>query len=143
MFPTLVKQQSGGKGPVYLASVLVQLAKRDEKQDKNNEDDEMLPDANKYSGVTLRALTVKNRFVPPFLEAEMYLNFKTGLDKYSGLREMAINHGALIQTGSTYSLPSGTKLGYFKNWAKNTEIWDEKILPTLEEKLQLAFKYGS
>ena len=72
MFPTLVKSQSGGKGPIYLASVLVQLAKRDEKQDKNNEDDEMLPDANKYSGVTLRALTVKNRFVPPFLETEMY-----------------------------------------------------------------------
>ena len=74
---------------------------------------------------------------------EMYLNFKTGLDKYSGLREMAINHGALIQNGSTYSLPDGGKLGYFKNWCKNTEIWDEKILPILEEKLQTAFKYGS
>ncbi len=144
MFPTLVKSQSGGKGPVYLASVLVQLAKRDEKQDKNNEDDEMLPDANKYSGVTLRALTVKNRFVPPFLEAEMYLNFKSGLDKYSGLREMAINHGAIIQNGSTYSLPGdGGKLGYFKNWCKNTDLWDEKILPVLEEKLKAAFKYGS
>lgn len=144
MFPTLVKQQSGGKGPVYLASVLVQLAKRDEKQDKNNESDEMLPDANKYSGVTLRALTIKNRFVPPFLEAELYLNFKTGLDKYSGLREMAINHGALLQNGSTYALPGdGGKLGYFKNWCKNTEIWDDKILPVLEEKLQQAFKYGS
>ncbi len=143
MFPTLVKQQSGGKGPVYLASVLVQLAKRDEKQDKNNEDDEMLPDANKYSGVTLRALTIKNRFVPPFLEAEMYLNFKTGLDKYSGLREMAINHGALQQNGSTYCLPDGSKLGYFKNWCKNTELWDDKILPILEENLKKSFRYGS
>lgn len=142
MFPTLVKSQSGGKGPVYLASVLVQLAKRDEKHDSNNTDDEMLPEANKYSGVTLRALTVKNRFVPPFLEGEMYLNFKTGLDKYSGLREMAINHGALIQNGSTYALPDGTKLGYFKNWGKDEKIWDESIIPALEEKLKAAFKYG-
>lgn len=142
MFPTLVKSQSGGKGPVYLASVLVQLAKRDEKHDSNNSDDEMLPEANKYSGVTLRALTVKNRFVPPFLEGEMYLNFKTGLDKYSGLREMAINHGALIQNGSTYALPDGTKLGYFKNWGKDESIWDDKIIPELEEKLKSAFKYG-
>ena len=93
MFPTLVKSQSGGKGPVYLSSVLVQLAKRDEKKDVNNSNDEILPEANKYSGVTLRALTIKNRFIPPFLEGEMYLNFKTGLDMYSGLREMAINHG--------------------------------------------------
>jgi RecA/RadA recombinase len=142
MFPTLVKSQSGGKGPVYLASVLVQLAKRDEKHDANNTDDEMLPEANKYSGVTLRALTVKNRFVPPFLEGEMYLNFKTGLDKYSGLREMAINHGALIQNGSTYALPDGTKLGYFKNWGKDEKIWDESIIPPLEEKLKAAFRYG-
>ena len=143
MFPTLVKSQSGGKGPIYLSSVLVQLAKRDEKQDKANDDDEMLPDANKYSGVTLRALTIKNRFIPPFLETEMYLNFKTGLDKYSGLREMAINHGALVQNGSTYALPDGSKLGYFKNWCKKTEIWDEQILPVLEEKLNAAFCYGS
>lgn len=142
MFPTLVKSQSGGKGPVYLSSVLVQLAKRDEKHDTNNSDDEMIPEANKYSGVTLRALTVKNRFVPPFLEGEMYLNFKTGLDKYSGLREMAINHGSLIQNGSTYALPDGTKLGYFKNWSKNEKIWDESIIPDLEEKLKAAFKYG-
>ena len=42
MFPTLVKNQSGGKGPVYLASVLVQLACRNEKQDSGNQDDEML-----------------------------------------------------------------------------------------------------
>ena len=52
LFPTLVKNQSGGKGPIYLASVLVQLAGRNEKQDSKNDDDEMIPEANKYSGVT-------------------------------------------------------------------------------------------
>ena len=149
MFPTLVKSQSGGKGPVYLASVLVQLAKRDEKHDKTNSDDEMLPEANKYSGVTLRALTVKNRFVPPFLEGEMYLNFKTGLDKYSGLKEMAVNHGVIEQTGSTYVLPGddkdlpSKKLGYYKNWSEDTALWDDTIIPQLEKKLNAAFKYGS
>ena len=143
MFPTLVKSQSGGKGPVYLASVLVQLAKRDEKHDKTKSDDEMLPEANKYSGVTLRALTVKNRFVPPFLEGEMYLNFKTGLDQYSGLKEMAVNHGVIQQTGSTFVLPDGTKLGYYKNWSEDTKLWDETIIPQLEEKLNAAFRYGS
>ena len=103
MFPTLVKNQSGGKGPVYLASVLVQLACRNEKQDSGNQDDEMLPEANKFSGATLRALTVKNRFIPPFLECEMYLNFKTGLDKYSGLKDLAVNHGVIAQNGATYA----------------------------------------
>ena len=141
MFPTLVKNQSGGKGPVYLASVLVQLAKKDERHDKNNESDKMIAEAKTYSGTTLRALTVKNRFVPPFLEAEMYLNFKTGLDKYSGLLNIAVNHGAIVQTGSTYQLPDGTKLGYYKQWRDNEEVW-EKVLPVIEEKLVAEYQYN-
>ena len=141
MFPSLVKNQAGGKGPVYLASVLVQLAKKDERHDKNNEADKMLAEAKTYSGTTLRALTVKNRFVPPFLEAEMYLNFKTGLDKYSGLLNIAVNHGAVIQTGSTYQLPDGTKLGYYKQWRDKEETW-EKIIPVIEEKLGESYKYS-
>ena len=149
MFPTLVKAQSGGKGPVYLASVLVQLAKRDEKHDASRGDsDELLPEANKVSGTTLRALTVKNRFVPPFLECEAYLNFKKGLDKYSGLREMAVNHGVIIQTGSTFTMPEvkegvpGKKLGYYKNWKDNTELWDDYILPNLEKELKKQYSYS-
>lgn len=149
MFPTLVKAQSGGKGPVYLASVLVQLAKRDEKFDKTNDDDEILPEANKVSGTTLRALTVKNRFVPPFLECEAYLNFKKGLDTYSGLKEMAVNHGVIEQTGSTYVLPSqkegvpGKKLGYYKNWKSDEGLWKEIILPGLEAKLKEQYSYSN
>lgn len=149
MFPTLVKAQSGGKGPVYLASVLVQLAKRDEKHDKANEDDEILPEANKVSGTTLRALTVKNRFVPPFLECEAYLNFRRGLDKYSGLKEMAVNHGVIEQTGSTFLLPGekdgvpGKKLGYYKNWKGDEKLWEEHILPGLEAKLKEQYSYST
>ena len=149
MFPTLVKAQSGGKGPVYLASVLVQLAKRDEKHDASRGDsDELLPEANKVSGTTLRALTVKNRFVPPFLECEAYLNFKRGLDKYSGLREMAVNHGVIIQTGSTFALPGekegvpGKKIGYYKNWKNDEKLWEEYILPKLEDKLKKQYSYS-
>ena len=104
LFPSLIKNQSGGKGPVYLSSVLVQLAKRDEKHDKDDAADEKLPEANKYSGTTLRALTVKNRFIPPFLQCEMYLNYKNGLDKYTGLKELAVNPGIIDQTGATYQL---------------------------------------
>lgn len=143
LFPSLVKNQSGGKGPVYLASVLVQLAKRDEKHDKDDNSDDVLPEANKYSGTTLRALTVKNRFIPPFLQCEMYLNYKNGLDKYSGLKELAVNHGVVEQTGSTFQLKDGTKLGYYKKWKDNTELWEETILPEIEASLQEKYHYGS
>ena len=143
MYPSLVKTQSGGSGPVYMASVLVQLATRQEKQDDKRENDVILPGANKVSGVTMRALTTKNRFVPPFLETEIYLNFKTGLSKYSGLLDMAIGHKIVIQSGATYALADGTKLGYFKNWGRDVTIWEEKILPQLEIALNRAVTFSN
>jgi len=139
LYPSLIKSQSGGSGPLYMASVIIQLAKKNEKSE--NDDDEILPEAKNYSGATLRALTVKNRFVPPFLEASLYLNFLKGLDKYSGLFEMAVNHGIIIQGGATYSLPDGTKLGYRKNFV-NEKFYEETIIPKLEEILKDKYKYS-
>ncbi len=92
LYPELVKKQSGGSGPIYLASLLVQLATRNEKIDKN-EDQEAIGVAHNVSGVTLSAMTVKNRFVPPFLKAELYNNFRSGLSRYAGLGDMAIAMG--------------------------------------------------
>lgn len=139
LYPSLIKNQSGGSGPLYMASVIIQLAKKNEKSEDEN--DEILPEARNYSGATLRAMTVKNRFVPPFLEASLYLNFLKGLDKYSGLFEMAVNHGIIIQSGSTYRLPDETKLGYKKNFI-NEQFYEEKIIPKLEEILKEKYKYS-
>jgi RecA/RadA recombinase len=153
MFPTLVKTQSGGSGPVYMASILVQLAKRNEKEGEGDSGSlvtDKLAEANKYSGVTLRALTVKNRFVPPFLEAEMYLSFKSGLNKYSGLLQMAASRGIVEQTGSTYLVgvdcgkyKKGDKLGYAKNFVKDASFFEDFIIPELDKKLEADYKYNS
>jgi len=137
MFPSLVKNQAGGKGPLYLASLLVQLALRTEKQDEGNDDDVKIPMANKVSGITMRALTIKNRFIPPFLETELYLNFKTGLYQYAGLLEMAIAYNIVTQNGATYSI-GDKKLGYLKNWKNDESIWKtilEKLDPILQKEL--------
>jgi RecA/RadA recombinase len=151
LFPSLVKQAAGGSGPQYMASILCQLAKKNEKQDANNDDDEILAEARNYSGSTLKFLTTKNRFVPPFLTAEIYLNFKTGLDKYSGLKDMAVNHGVLVQTGSTFQLgvtsddgkyKANDKIGYYKNFRKDVDLFENYIIPELDKKLISAYKYG-
>jgi RecA/RadA recombinase len=146
MYPSLVKQQSGGSGPLYLASVLVQMAVKNEKSSggQNSHKDaieDVSPIAKDINGVTLRALTIKNRFAPPYLETEMYLNFKSGLAKYSGLLEMALGYNIVIQNGPTFALPDGTKLGYYKNWRNDETIWETKILPELEKKLKTELTY--
>lgn len=140
MYPELVKKQSGGSGPVYLASLLVQLATRNEKIDKN-EDQESIGVAHNVSGVTLSAMTVKNRFVPPFLKAELYNNFRTGLSRYAGLADMAIAMG--VVTGDKSYMLGTEKIGYRKNWENDVEFWDKKALPLLEQMFKEKVCYGT
>ena len=139
MFPTLVKNQSGGKGPIYLASVLVQLSTRNEKS-ADNPDQESVAIAHNISGVTLGALTVKNRFVPNYLKTELYLNFKSGLNKYTGLFEIAEAFKVIEKPGRTV-MYKGESLGYRKDLENNAQFW-EKIMPDLEKALQENLCYG-
>jgi len=152
MYPSLVKNQAGGSGPLYMSSILVQLAKRNEKEGEGDSivDDVKLAEANKYTGTTIRALTVKNRFLPPFLEAEMYLSFKTGLNKYSGLLAMASARNIVVQSGPTFTVgidsgkyKKGEKLGYAKNFAKDSAFYEEFIIPELDKVLQTEYSYHS
>ena len=70
----------------------------------------------------------------------MYLNFRTGLNKYSGLLEMAEGYGVIEKQGHRYVF-NGETLGFFKDFKDNDEVW-AKIMPELEKKLQfgLCFK---
>lgn len=140
MFPSMIKNQAGGKGPIYLASVLVQLATRNEKVSENPDEDSIAI-SNNVSGVTMSAMTVKNRIVPPFLKTELYLNFKSGLDENTGLFDIALSLGVIEQSGKTYQF-QGESVGYRKNLEKDGEFW-KKVYPILEEKLQKELCYGS
>jgi recombination protein RecA len=143
LHPSAIKKQAGGSGPLYMSSVIVQMAKKTERaEDSKNKDanSETTLISKGINGVTLRALTTKNRFVTPFLEIEMYLNFRTGLNKFSGLLEMAEGYGVIERRGHQFAL-NGESLGFYKDWKENEEVWN-KILPLLEKKLQteLCFK---
>lgn len=140
MFPTLVKTQSGGKGPVYLASVLVQLSTKNEKTSENP-NEQSIAISHNISGVTLGALTTKNRFVPSFLKTELYLNFKTGLDQHAGLFDIALAFGVIEKPTRTI-IYKGESLGYRKDLEKNQDFWD-KIMPDLEKILLDKLCYGN
>jgi hypothetical protein len=69
----------------------------------------------------------------------MYLNFKNGLSKYSGLLEMAEGYGVLTKQGHRYVLGEES-LGFYKDFKEDKAVWD-KILPALETKLKAELKY--
>jgi len=143
LYPTLVKSQSGGSGPLYMSSVLLQMSTKQERvsrSDNKNATDDTTPLSKDINGLTMRALTTKNRFIPPFLECEMYLNFKSGISKYSGLLEMAEGYGVLTKQGHRYVLGEEV-LGFYKDFKDDENVWN-KILPKLEEKLQSELKFA-
>ena len=94
------------------------------------------------AGVILKSLSVKNRIIKPDIATEMYLSFNTGLNKYHGLKDLAVGFGVINQSGATYSLPDGTKLGYYKNWRNDEELWS-KLIPQIQEKIDENWSYSS
>jgi len=146
MYPTLVKSQAGGSGPLYMSSVLLQMSTKQEKAsklDNKNANEDSTAISKDVNGLTLRFVTTKNRFISPFLETELYLNFRTGLAKYSGLLEMAEAYQVLEKQGHRYVF-NGEVLGFYKDFKDDVEVWN-KIIPVLDKKLQveLAFKNES
>lgn len=144
MFPSIEKNMPGGKSVVYLPSVTVQLARKPVKEDGGKTSDSKLAVGQKnYAGIIIRALTRKNRFLKQYLEGEMYLSFSTGLDRYYGLLDIATGLEVITQTGSTYQLADGTKIGYYKNFRKDKKLWEETIIPQLEEKIMKEWGYSN
>lgn len=144
LHPSAIKKQAGGSGPLYMASVIVQMAKKAERSsDSKNKDanTDVTPLSKDINGLTLRALTTKNRFVPPYLETEMYLNFRTGLNKYSGLLEMCEGYEVLEKAGHRHTF-NGEMLGFFKDWKTDINVWN-KILPALEDKLKTKLCFNN
>jgi RecA/RadA recombinase len=154
-YESIFKNQSGGHAIEFVSSIMANVSAKKEKQDKSNElDVETMMTKGKvgYTGQNLRIFTQKNRCAIPHKQAEVYLNFATGIDKYSGLEPLLESLDSLylkdaqgnIGKGRTWYLKDGDeeiKLGGMKDWKNNEEVW-EKILPKLNEvvKRELAYR---
>ena len=144
LFPSIEKNMPGGKSVIYLPSVTIQIARKPMKDDGGKTVDSATTVGQKsYSGIILRALTRKNRFIKQYLEVEMYLSFTHGLNKYHGLLDLLTGFNILQGTGATYQLADGTKLGYYRNFRKDTELWEKTLIPELEKKIHTEWKYST
>ena len=56
------------------------------------------------------------------------------------MRDVAVSHGVIEQTGATFVM-DGNKLGYYKNWRKDEELW-KTILERLETSIKDKYRYG-
>ena len=140
MYGKTVKDQSGGKKVIYLPSVAVQLSIKREEDSDEDKGTSIIPGTKRFKGITLNMLVTKNRVIPPFLEGESYLSFKTGLSRYAGLKDMAERFGVIKKEGLKYFL-NGEELGQYKKWKTDKEVW-KKLLPAIEKSLKDNYKFS-
>lgn len=142
MYPDLVKCMNGGKACRYLPSVVVQLAKKNVKEkDYSGEKDETVLSKG-VSGIEMRGMCVKNRFIRPFIEGSLFLSWRTGLDEEYGTLDLAVGLGVLKRRGAVYDLWDDTKLGYAKAFRKDKKLWEEKIYPEIERRIEKEWAYN-
>lgn len=125
------KVMKGGSGLMFLASTILFLAKKKDKE------------GTEVVGNIIRALAKKARKAKMDAVVNTYISYKTGLNKHFGLLELAETVGIVKRVGNRYEFPDGEKY-YLKDVLKNPDsIWTKSILQDLNEKVKPMFNYGS
>jgi recombination protein RecA len=84
-------------------------------------------------GNQIRAITMKNRFAPPFQEATVQINYHDGINKYAGLVDMALTCDIIVKGGAWFTLPGGKKVQGEKAVLEAFAENPDEILRQLEE----------
>lgn len=124
------KDLSGGSGVKYAASTILFLSKKKDKTDEG------------VVGNFITCKNYKNRFAKENMEVETRLNYETGLSRYHGLAELAVEYGIFKSVSTRIELPDGSKV-FMKNINDEPQkYFTDDILKQLDEKIQKEFKYG-
>lgn len=127
-----MKEMGGGMGLKFAASIIVYLSK---KKDKDSEGDVV--------GSIINCSVYKSRFTKENKKASVRLNFESGLDRYYGLVDLALDHGVFVKNGTRITLPDGSNV-FEKNIYENPDKYFTKdVLAKLEEAAAKEFKLKS
>jgi hypothetical protein len=133
-----IKAQSGGKGVQYMSRLQLQCTKSFE---KNLEKEDA--GTGHFKSTTLHIMCTKNNLVRPFFEAHIEVDYGKGINRYSGIFELAEKYGLITNpTQGWYGCP--TVLGDKKLRRTEVELPEvlDKLLPKLEELTSKDICYG-
>jgi len=124
----LITHNSGLK---YAADYIVFLSRRKEK------------DGTEIVGHVVHCKNVKSRLTKENKIVDVLLRYDTGLHRYYGLVEFAVDHGIFKKVSTRIELPDGTKV-FSKAIYKNPEkYFTKEILDQLDAIYKKEFTYGS
>lgn len=116
---------SGGQGPEYIASVILDLRKKDAK-DKDN----------KLLGFYITAKNAKNRTAREKATVVTYLDFYNGLHKYYGLQEFG---GTYLKKETRGWSVNGKAITEKELWKME---WDKDLLNNINENIKKSLSLG-
>ena len=124
------KEMSGGSGLKYTASTIVMLSKKKDK------------DGTEVIGNIIRAKLVKSRLTKENSQTEVRLSYKSGLDRYYGLLDIAEKYDIIKKVSTRYELPDGSKV-FGKNINEEPEkYFTQEVLNQIDEACKKEFLYG-
>ena len=122
---------SGGRGFIFASSIVIAMKKMKLKEDE---------DGNKTTqvhGIRAGCKVMKTRYAKPFENIQVKIPYKTGMNPYSGLFDLAEAKGLLVKQGNSYiyTTSDGVELKAFrKKWEKN----ENGMLDTLMEDIMMS-----
>jgi RecA/RadA recombinase len=121
---------AGGSGLKYTASTIAMLTK---KKDKDGTD---------IVGNIIKVNMYKSRLSKENTKVEVKLSYKTGLDRYYGLLDLAEKYGIFKKVSTRYELTDGSKV-FGKTIYENPEQYFTKdILDLIDKAARKEFAYG-
>ena len=129
MFPQ--KEMGGGSGLKYAASSIIYLSKRKEK------------DGTEVIGNIIHCKNYKSRLTKENAKIDVKLTYKSGLDRYYGLLDIAEEAGIFKKVSTRFEMPDGTKV-FGKSINDDPEkYFTKEILDKIDEAAKRKFSYGS
>ena len=146
MFASKIHNMAGGQGIEYASHVILQASKLLVKDGDVEFATGKEKDGNHvgfYKGNRMRFFCTKNRVIKPAFEADVYIDFDTGISKYDGIIQDAVKYGFINEVRGGYVVPSykETRVTY-KELVSNDEIWDT-FIDKFNEESQKKMAYTS
>ena len=130
MYPQ--KEMGGGSGLKYAASSIIYLGKRKEK-DADNE----------VIGNIIHCKNYKSRLTKENAQIDVRLTYKSGLDRFYGLLEIAEEAGIFNKVSTRYELPDGTKVFGKSINDEPEKYFTKEILKKIDDATKKKFLYGA
>lgn len=123
----------GGEGLKYAASTIIFLSSA---KDRNATTKEV-------TGAVITCTSKKSRYVKPFNKVQVLLNYETGIDRYYGLADLAVEAGLWKKAEKGWTSENSERVSQKYIDADPTAWFKPELLKKIDEYVGKKFKYGT